>query len=123
LAYRFSLFRFDPGLEIIIIKTGAPTTILMLQHSQGESRSKTPSPIRHRLLQRIASTLNLPGALRAPAFGCFCAASHLDSLSVDKSICYLAPGIMQVSPCGFAGDSQSFCRLFLFKSFEVDKPD
>jgi hypothetical protein len=30
---------------------------------------------------------------------------------------------MQVTPCGFAGDSQSLCCLFLFKSFEIDKPD
>jgi hypothetical protein len=66
---------------------------------------------------------NLPGAFWAPAFGCFCPASHLNSLSIDNGICYLAPGIMQVSPCGFAGDSQSLCRLFLFKSFEIDKPD
>jgi hypothetical protein len=65
----------------------------------------------------------ISGALRAPAFGCFCAASHLDSLSVDKGICYLAPGIMQVPPCGFAGDPQSFCRLFLFKAFEIDETD
>jgi hypothetical protein len=95
----------------------------MLQQFLGESRPGTPSPFRYRQYQRISSTLNLPKALRAPAFGCFCAASHLDSLSVDKGICYLAPGIVQVSPCGFAGDSQSLCRLFLFKSFEVDKPD
>jgi hypothetical protein len=95
----------------------------MLQQFQEASQPGTPSPFRHRQYQRISSTLNLPKALRAPAFGCFCAASHLDSLSIDKGICYLAPGIMQVSPCGFAGDPQSLCRLFLFKSFEVDKPD
>jgi hypothetical protein len=74
------------------------------------------------LKKKLCFESSIP-ALRAPAFSSFGTASHLDSLSVDKGICYLAPGIMQVPPCGFAGDSQSLCRLFLFKPFEVDKPD
>ena len=66
-------------------------------------------------------TRNLPEAIRAPAFGCSCTAAPLDPFPVDQ--CNLAPGIMQIPPCGFAGYPQSLCRLFLFKSFEVDKPD
>jgi hypothetical protein len=74
------------------------------------------------LRKKLCFESSIP-ALRATAFGCFSAASHLDSLSIDKGICYLAPGNVQVSPCGFPGDPQSLCRLFLFKSFEIDKPD
>jgi hypothetical protein len=68
-------------------------------------------------------TRNLPEALRATAFCSFLAASHFDSLSVHKGICYFASGFVQVPPRGLAGDPQSFGSLFLFQPFEVDQTD
>ena len=66
---------------------------------------------------------NLPGALRAPAFRRFCAAGHFDTFSIDECVSDLAPGFVQVPPCGLAGDAEFLCRFFLFKAFEIDKTD
>lgn len=61
-------------------------------------------------------------AFRAPAFRNFRAAGHLDSFAVDECIGNLASCLVQVAPCGLAGDPEFFCRLFLFEPFEIDEP-
>jgi hypothetical protein len=61
-------------------------------------------------------------AFRAPAFRCFCATGHLDSFPVNECIGNFPAGFVQVAPRGLAGDPEFFCRLFLFKSFEIDEP-
>jgi hypothetical protein len=65
----------------------------------------------------------LPGALRAPAFRCFLAASYLDPFTVHQCIGDLAPGFVQVPPCSLTGDAEFFCCLFLLKPFEINKAD
>jgi hypothetical protein len=66
---------------------------------------------------------SVPGALRAPAFRCFYAAGHLDTLAVDECIGNFPPGFVEIAPCGLARDPEFFRCLFLFQPFEVDEPD
>jgi hypothetical protein len=66
---------------------------------------------------------NLPGALRASPFSRFCAAGHFNPFPVDQSVSDLAPGIMEIPPCGLTGNPQSLGSLFLFKAFEIDETD
>lgn len=64
-----------------------------------------------------------PQAFRAPAFGGFRAAGHIDALSIDERIGYLPVGLMQIPPCCLAGDSLPLCSCLLLKAFQVYKAE
>jgi hypothetical protein len=61
----------------------------------------------------------LPGALRAPSFGSSYAASHCDTLPIDKCICDLTSGFVQIPPGSLARDTEFLCRFFLFQTFQI----
>jgi len=90
------------------------------------SGTGTPgSPARKKRLEfggLIAGPLIL-GAFRAPAFGSFCATSHLDTFAIHERIGDLVPCLVKIAPRGFPGDPEFLGSLFLLESFEIDETD
>jgi hypothetical protein len=74
----------------------------------------------NRLFSAPASLV--PRALRAPSLGSFCAPGHINALTIDEGIGKFAAGFVEVTPHGLAGYPETFCRLFLLKTFKVDEP-
>jgi hypothetical protein len=53
----------------------------------------------------------------------FLAAGDLDSFAEHKRVGNFPAGFVKIAPRGFAGDPESGGCLFLFKPFEIDKPE
>lgn len=65
-----------------------------------------------------AEPLILPGAYPGVFPG---ALSQLDDLPIQEGICNFPPGLMQVAPDRFPGNTKYPCRRFLLKSLDIDQ--